>query len=902
MTPSPAGHMRLLAPTENRTGQRERMPFCTFGLALLLFLILFDPGAPLARPVNGIPGAPEFTPKIVDDSTIQVPIFDRRLHYTGPVWFTITNFGSIGTGAGRVAQRDRDELRIRYSPSFEFPAGSRNEYLYQGGLWVGGIVGIDTLVSVSFSGGVADFEWISYDTITESSNNKSSIFFDPQARADQEYYAQYADTTILFGVDELENRPHRPLHLGVSQRSYGWADRFARQFVIVECWIKNIGTRAIDQLACGLYVDADVSNSTVESFSLVPQAADDVAGYLDRAANLQRSDIDDPINVGWVADNDGDPQGKSFAVNSPNGALGVRILRVPPGEGLSYNWWVPSGGALNYSWGPVRYARRMPSPRELGEPYGDRNRYYVMTNHEIDYPQMESGVEHIGQGWRERPRLASCDVADGDDARFLISAGPACDLLRPGDSVPFVYAICAGENMHTIPGRRFDCRYPDEYEQTMNGAGLALAATWASWIYDTPGFDTDGDGYRGEFHLINCDSVDTNGGGFGCDTLFYTGDLGPPPGPDGNCMPHAGAPDYVGPETPPCPQSGQDFTVESRPTEIIVRWSGRNTEVVRDPLSRRFDFEGYRLYVSRSNVSGQYTLISSWDREDFLRFTYDPDPPGRWIQERDPISLEKLRSMYGDDFNPLRYPTPSPYFCFRDTIIRDGREDIRCSYFEPVADNRANTYFDGGGLQHNVIQRIRDTSYVGELGDTLTFGYYEAHLTNLNPSEGLYVTVTAFDYGDPSIGLEPLESLPGHCYQFAYPVYSADVVADSALEVSVYPNPYKSRFEGHGGVLTSYYEQRYEAPEKQGIKGGLQHDERRIWFINLPAKATIRIYTLDGDLVREIDHPDPFLSTYPSMVGWDLITRNAQPVVSGIYIWRVESELGVQTGKLVIIL
>ena len=88
VTPSPAGHMRLLAPTENRTGQRERMPFCTFGLALLLFLILFDPGAPLARPVNGIPGAPEFTPKIVDDSTIQVPIFDRRLHYTGPVWFT----------------------------------------------------------------------------------------------------------------------------------------------------------------------------------------------------------------------------------------------------------------------------------------------------------------------------------------------------------------------------------------------------------------------------------------------------------------------------------------------------------------------------------------------------------------------------------------------------------------------------------------------------------------------------------------------------------------------------------------------------------------------------------------------------------------------------------------------
>jgi hypothetical protein len=36
-------------------------------------------------------------------------------------------------------------------------------------------------------------------------------------------------------------------------------------------------------------------------------------------------------------------------------------------------------------------------------------------------------------------------------------------------------------------------------------------------------------------------------------------------------------------------------------------------------------------------------------------------------------------------------------------------------------------------------------------------------------------------------------------------------------------------------------------------------------------------------------------------VGWDLISRNVQAVTSGIYIWRVDSELGTQTGKLVII-
>jgi hypothetical protein len=32
-----------------------------------------------------------------------------------------------------------------------------------------------------------------------------------------------------------------------------------------------------------------------------------------------------------------------------------------------------------------------------------------------------------------------------------------------------------------------------------------------------------------------------------------------------------------------------------------------------------------------------------------------------------------------------------------------------------------------------------------------------------------------------------------------------------------------------------------------------------------------------------------------------MVTRNAQAAVSGIYIWRVESRLGAQVGKLVII-
>ena len=58
---------------------------------------------------------------------------------------------------------------------------------------------------------------------------------------------------------------------------------------------------------------------------------------------------------------------------------------------------------------------------------------------------------------------------------------------------------------------------------------------------------------------------------------------------------------------------------------------------------------------------------------------------------------------------------------------------------------------------------------------------------------------------------------------------------------------------------------------------------------------------MDGDLIREIDHPDKYLTTYSSAVGWDLISRNTQEVESGIYIYRVDSRLGTQVGKIVII-
>jgi len=74
---------------------------------------------------------------------------------------------------------------------------------------------------------------------------------------------------------------------------------------------------------------------------------------------------------------------------------------------------------------------------------------------------------------------------------------------------------------------------------------------------------------------------------------------------------------------------------------------------------------------------------------------------------------------------------------------------------------------------------------------------------------------------------------------------------------------------------------------------------RHIDFMGLPrAKTRIRIYTLAGDLVQTIDHDG---STGDGEAPWNLISRNGQDVESGVYLFTVESSLGHQVGRFVLI-
>lgn len=57
-------------------------------------------------------------------------------------------------------------------------------------------------------------------------------------------------------------------------------------------------------------------------------------------------------------------------------------------------------------------------------------------------------------------------------------------------------------------------------------------------------------------------------------------------------------------------------------------------------------------------------------------------------------------------------------------------------------------------------------------------------------------------------------------------------------------------------------------------------------FVNLPERATIKIYTASGDLVRVLEHDD----SVRDFERWDLKSGRGRDVASGIYLYRVEAD------------
>ena len=111
-------------------------------------------------------------------------------------------------------------------------------------------------------------------------------------------------------------------------------------------------------------------------------------------------------------------------------------------------------------------------------------------------------------------------------------------------------------------------------------------------------------------------------------------------------------------------------------------------------------------------------------------------------------------------------------------------------------------------------------------------------------------------------------------------------VADTLGKVLVVPNPYR--------VDKDYT---YENGGWEGRASNWTENNRLVKFIHLPTKCTIRIFTLTGDAVATLEHDDPVHGE----LEWNLLSQSGRALASGVYIFSVESTLGQQIGKFVLI-
>jgi hypothetical protein len=342
---------------------------------------------------------------------------------------------------------------------------------------------------------------------------------------------------------------------------------------------------------------------------------------------------------------------------------------------------------------------------------------------------------------------------------------------------------------------------------------------------------------------------------------------------------------------------------------ITVAWDNLS-ESTADPKSNQFDFYSYKIWRAAnwtrpvgSSGPGEndWSLIGEYVRwpanqietESVQQDTVSLYVPNYWQKpipegslplgwRRD--SVVTLQLDRGDllDFQSGHIIHPEPVDCVRDTA-GDCLTTLGLKH-------GANPTTPGGGA-------VRITHY--------PIGRYTYRDTLVQNGFIYFYSITAKDSND--IGpCDPRKCLEGR----RSAVESEGVVPQASLgnKVWVVPNPYRGRAQ-------------WDLTPNASDPTGTHID----FFGMPPAPWTLRIYTVAGDLVQTIRSSDPVNESLRTPVAdprtgqmrpgfnlqadtpndgqarWNLITRSGQDVVSGIYLFTVESAKGTQVGKFVVV-
>ncbi len=399
----------------------------------------------------------------------QPDIYEEKVTSAANICTTISNLGLIGNAFG-------GSFNVLGYPSCEYPCGSGVEHIFEGGLWVGGLINGTEAVSTGavdspsgYSTGRSGFEFSAKMPLSERSSLTGSPFYNPQAVSHQDFYSTFTDTaTSLFtGTSAIPISEHlTPLGLKMDFQSYNWNYSFANFFVILNFRITNINTTAIDSLYLGYWVDGVIRN-----VNITPPGG---TAFFNKSGN----GYIDSLRMGYEFDALGD-------IGYTDSYVGTKLLGIekngncPPGVNAHYNTWQFQNSA-----DPVLFF-----------PTTDKQRYGKLSN----------GLNHLSTTQWEQIQN---QVQSAGNRSNLLSIGPI-DRLNPSEYIDVAFAI--------VVARRVLDGNPASANTPAQRATLIQNAQWAQTAYYgedanrncslDPGEDKNGDGLITRFVLPSPPSV-----------------------------------------------------------------------------------------------------------------------------------------------------------------------------------------------------------------------------------------------------------------------------------------------------------------------------------------------------------------------------------------------------------
>ena len=369
-------------------------------------------------------------PKTMDDD-------NSKFTDVGNIGLTITNFGTYGHGFSLWPDQ----------PSCEYPKGSGIEHIFDGGLWIGGIIrgnsvpfvttGAVDASSVASRGGGFEFTNKSGEKVVERSALFDSPFFQPSAISHQDFVMNYTDSNKVLSNGEPITG-HNPLGIVVHHETYAWNFPFADFFVIMNYTIKNTSSKFIDSVYVGLWTDAVVRNTRITGR---PSGS----AFFNKGGN----GYNDSIKIAYEFDSNGDP-------GFTDSYLGIQYLGSEPrlvDKILVQGDSIPT---VNF----VSWQFRNTDDPNFFAPQDDLGRFSKMQG-------------YFGGSNRWKDGINPSSLKTPTNRSIFLSNG-SFSSIAPGDSINVVFAIVTAKKFGNDPASL------DTEEQKIN---LYISADWALRAY-----------------------------------------------------------------------------------------------------------------------------------------------------------------------------------------------------------------------------------------------------------------------------------------------------------------------------------------------------------------------------------------------------------------------------------